>query len=114
MRDLDATVICVEMDLLRSSPESVSPRSSGGLRMIPVLATVPADVVLRTLNFQDDYSFFLFLVDIHHSAIRPTDLRLFASKSVAQQRIRCCTTLRSLISGMPGSPLARWGAGRRV
>jgi hypothetical protein len=55
--------------------------------MIPVLATVPADVVLRTINFQDDYSFFLFLVGVHRSTIRPTDLRLFASKSVAQQRI---------------------------
>jgi hypothetical protein len=50
------------MDLLRSSPESVSPRSPGGLRITPVPATVPADVVLRTINFQDDYSFFLFFV----------------------------------------------------
>ena len=50
-----------QLDLLRSSPESVSPRSPGGFRMIPVPATVPADVVLRTINFQDDYSFCCFL-----------------------------------------------------
>jgi hypothetical protein len=50
------------MDLLPSSPESVSPRSPGGLRITPVPATVLADVVLRTINFQDDYSFFLFFV----------------------------------------------------
>lgn len=98
---LPATEEVIKMELLRSSPESVSPRSPGGLRMIPVLATVPADVVLRTINLQDDYSFFLFLVDVHHSTIRPADLRLSASKSVVQQRIRCRTTLRSLISGMP-------------
>lgn len=49
-----------QLDLLRSSPESVSPRSSGGFRMIPVPATVPADVVLRTINFQNDYSFSCF------------------------------------------------------
>jgi hypothetical protein len=60
-----------QLDVLRSSPESVSPRSPGGFRMIPVPATVPADVVFRTINFQDDYSFFPFLVSIHHSTIRP-------------------------------------------
>jgi len=62
--------------LLRSSPESVSPRSPDGLRMSPVRATVPADARLRTKNVQNDYSFFLLLLGAHHSTIRPTDLRL--------------------------------------
>jgi 5-methylcytosine-specific restriction enzyme A len=56
--------------------------------MSPVPATVPADAVLRTINPQDDYSFFLLLVGVHHSTIRPTDLRLSASKSVAPQKVR--------------------------
>src|SRR5215212_6837488 len=56
--------------------------------MSPVPATVPADAVLRTINSQDDYSFFLLLVGVHHSTIRPTDLRLSASKSVAPQKVR--------------------------
>jgi hypothetical protein len=70
-RTVPATEEVIRMDLLRSCPESVSPRSPGGLRMTPVLATVPADVVLRTINLQDEYSFFLFLVGVHHSTIRP-------------------------------------------
>ena len=70
-----------QLDVLRSSPESVSPRSPGGFRMIPVPATVPADAVLRTINCRDDYSFFLLLIGVHHTTIRPTDLQLSASKS---------------------------------
>src|SRR6478672_10955592 len=56
--------------------------------MSPVPATVPADAVLRTINCRDDCSFFLLLVGVHHSTIRPTDLRLSASKSVAPQKAR--------------------------
>ena len=93
-----------QLDVLRSSPESVSPRSPGGFRMIPVPATVPADVVFRTINFQDDYSFFPFLVSIHHSTIRPPDLRLSVSKSAAPHRIRTAGHFRGLGNGrlLPG------------
>ena len=56
--------------------------------MSPVPVTVPAGVVLRTINCQDDYSFFLLLLEVHHSTIRHTDLRLSASKSVAPQKVR--------------------------
>jgi hypothetical protein len=66
---------------VRSSPESVSPRSPGGLRTTRVSATVPADVGLCTINFQDDYSFFLFLaIGVNHSTIRSTEPRLFACR----------------------------------
>jgi hypothetical protein len=68
---------------LRPSPESVFPRSPDGLRMSPVPATVPADALLRTKYFQNDYSFFLLLIGVHHSTIRPTDLRLSAPSLAA-------------------------------
>jgi hypothetical protein len=55
-----ATEEVIRMDLLRSSPESASQRSPGGLRMIPVPWTVPADVALCTKDFQDGYSFFAY------------------------------------------------------
>src|ERR1700722_20818289 len=53
--------------------------------MSQVPAAVQADAVVNTKNCRCDYSFFLLLVDVHHSTIRPTDLRLSASKSVAPQ-----------------------------
>jgi len=53
--------------------------------MSPVPATVPADAVLRTKDCRGDYSFFLLLLGANHSTIRPIDLRLSASKSVAPQ-----------------------------
>jgi hypothetical protein len=56
--------------------------------MSPVPVTVPADAVLNTKNCRYDYSFFLLLVGVHHSTIRPTDLRLSASKSVVPQKVR--------------------------
>jgi hypothetical protein len=71
--------------------------------MSPVPATVPADALLRTKYFQNDYSFFLLLVSVHHSAIRPTDPRLSAP---AQRRDR-----RSQSSRCPGS--TRVAEGRR-
>src|SRR3954452_10941815 len=54
--------------------------------MSPVPATVPADAVLRTINCRDDYSSFLLLIGVHHSTIRPADLRLSASKSAPRCR----------------------------
>jgi hypothetical protein len=62
IRTVRATIEVIRLDFLRSSLESVLPRSPGGLRMTPVHATVPADVALCTIIFQDDYSFFPFLV----------------------------------------------------
>ena len=77
-RAFTATQEVNQSGLLRSSPESVSPRSPDGLRMSKVRATVPADARLRTKNVQNDYSFFLLLLGANHSTIRPTDLRLSA------------------------------------
>jgi hypothetical protein len=69
----------MDINLLRLSPESVSPRSPDGLRMSPVRATVAADAVLRTKIFQNDYSFFLLLLGDDTRTIKPTDLRISAS-----------------------------------
>jgi hypothetical protein len=59
-----------QIELLRRSPESVSPRSPDGWRMSPVPATVPGDALLRTKYFQDDYSSFLLLMGLGQRRLR--------------------------------------------
>jgi hypothetical protein len=99
----------IRIGLLRSSRESASPRSPGGLHMIRVPATAPADVVLRTKDSQNGYSLFLIPLGVQVSTMRPYWRAPSASRSVVPQRIRAAADIGQAVTHRSSLPM-RFGA----